>query len=81
MGLQYVEGFASKVVQLFDTFNVRFGVMLVGPTASAKTTAYKVLAHAMTVLRITKHSQDQRFQEIRFKVLNPKSISMGELYG
>jgi len=29
--------FITKVIQLFDTFNVRFGVMIVGPTGGGKT--------------------------------------------
>ena len=33
-GLQQVPGFVTKVVQLYDTFLVRFGVMIVGPTGS-----------------------------------------------
>ena len=35
--------FIVKVIQLFETFNVRFGVMLVGPTGGGKTTCYEVL--------------------------------------
>lgn len=51
LGLEPVDTLAIKVTQLFDTFNVRFGVMLVGPTASGKSTAYRVLADAMTKLK------------------------------
>ena len=61
MGLQQTPGFANKVIQLFDTFNVRFGVMIVGPTGGGKSTCYKVLGNAMTVLRNKKHSNDSRF--------------------
>jgi len=32
--------FVLKVIQLFETFNVRFGVMLVGTTGSAKTASW-----------------------------------------
>lgn len=53
--------------------------MIVGPTGGGKTTMYKVLADSMTSL--TGASKDPRFQEVKYKVLNPKSISMGELYG
>lgn len=35
----------------------------------------------MTSLRTVKNSSDQRYQAVRKEVLNPKSISMGELYG
>jgi dynein heavy chain len=43
--------FILKVIQLFETFNVRFGVMLVGPTGSGKTTVWNVLQNTMTYLR------------------------------
>ena len=42
---------------------------------------YEVLAEAMTTLRKEKKSPDQRYQVVRKEILNPKSISMGELYG
>ena len=48
-----------KVVQLFDTFDVRFGVMIVGPTGGGKTTCYEVLSDSMTCLRKEKASKDQ----------------------
>lgn len=79
--LEPQQTFITKVIQLFDTFNVRFGAMIVGPTGGGKTTCYKILADAMTRLRKGKHSSDQRFQEVTIECLNPKSITMGELYG
>lgn len=60
MKLQKVEKLNEKVVQLFETLNVRFGVMIVGPTGGGKTTTYKVLADAMTKLR-EQESKDARF--------------------
>jgi dynein heavy chain len=45
----------EKVIYLYETFNVRFGVMLVGPTGGGKTTCYEVLADVMTTLRHEKH--------------------------
>jgi dynein heavy chain, axonemal len=54
--------------------------MLVGPTGGGKTTCYNVLQHTMTSLR-DKGSKDDRFQHVKKTILNPKSISMGELYG
>jgi len=80
MGLQRHSEFELKVLQLFETFNVRFGVMVVGPTGSGKSKCCRVLQHAMTTLRKNDHP-DQRFQIVNMHPLNPKSISMGELYG
>lgn len=70
----------EKVIYLFETFNVRFGVMLVGPTGGGKTTCYDVLADVMTQLRLDNHP-DRSFQIVHKRILNPKAISMGELYG
>ena len=78
--LQENQIFISKVIQTFDTLNVRFGIMLVGQTCSGKTKAYEVLQDAMTSLREKAHP-DQRYQTVKKSVLNPKAISMGELYG
>lgn len=55
--------------------------MIVGLTGSGKTTCYEVLADSMTHLRREKNSADQRYQAVRREIINPKSISMGELYG
>ena len=49
--LQVHPPFVIKVIELFETFNVRFGVMLVGLTGSGKTTCYEVLEKTMTTMR------------------------------
>jgi dynein heavy chain len=79
-GLQRVPPFVTKIMQLYETFDVRFGVVLVGPTGAGKTTAYRTLAAASTALREA-GSHNEAFQKVLMTVLNPKSISMGELYG
>ena len=79
-GLQRVPKFVGKVIQMFDIFNIRFGATLVGPAGTGKTTCYRILAALMTNLR-NKGSQNQDFQRVHYRVLNPKCISMGELYG
>jgi hypothetical protein len=50
-GLQPVPAFVQKVLQLYETFNVRFGVMLVGPTGGGKTQCYRMLQSASTHLK------------------------------
>lgn len=41
----------TKVIELFETFNVRFGVMLVGFTGAGKTRCYEALVDLMRKLR------------------------------
>lgn len=48
--LQPVQSFVEKAIQLFDTIQVRHGLMLVGPTGGGKTTNYRTLAETMTAL-------------------------------
>ena len=79
-GLQKVPKFIGKVIQMFDIFQIRFGATIVGPAAVGKTTCYRVLADLMTDLR-SKGSPNPDFQTVRSKILNPKCITMGELYG
>src|SRR4051794_5215064 len=50
---------------------VRHGVMLVGPTGGGKTTCYRVLAEALSLLE----------HRVKCHVLNPKALSINELYG
>jgi dynein heavy chain len=57
---QQNKAFNSKVVQFFDTLNVRFGVMLVGPTGGGKTVCYEVLKNVMTKME-RKRPGDKRF--------------------
>ena len=79
--LQHEPKFVEKVVQLYETFAVRFGVMIVGPATAGKTTCYKTLASSMTYLRKELKSKNEGFQEVEHKIINPKAINMGELYG
>eukprot|EP00606_Chrysophyceae_sp_TOSAG23-5_P001616 GSChrysophyteH2.ASY1.ANO1.110.1 assembled CDS len=79
-GLQLVPKFIGKVIQMFDIFNIRFGATIVGPAGTGKTSIYRILAALMINLR-AKGSKNPLFQNVKFQILNPKSIAMGELYG
>ena len=48
--VQIVDLFYQKIMQLYDTIQVRHGLMIVGPTGGGKTSNYKVLAHACSQL-------------------------------
>ncbi len=51
-----------QVIQLYDTMNVRFGVMLVGPSGGGKTVCYKTLQGAQTRLRADLRHSNPAFQ-------------------
>lgn len=52
VNMQPVEGFVTKVIQLYETTVVRHGLMLVGPAGSGKTKDYEILASAITDMSI-----------------------------
>ncbi|XP_059580544.1 dynein axonemal heavy chain 6 isoform X2 [Alligator mississippiensis] len=79
-GLQPEDSMVHKVIQLYETMLVRHGVMLVGPTGGGKTTVYQVLAQSLGELHEA-GEQNPFYQPVKTYILNPKSITMGELYG
>lgn len=79
--LQSPEPFTRKVMQLYETLNVRFGVMTVGTTGGGKTTMLRTLQQALTMMRIEFKVKDPEFQVTHVHTFNPKCIRMGELYG
>jgi dynein heavy chain, axonemal len=87
-GYQSGEKFVHKVIQLFQVFNTRFGACLVGPAGGGKTSVYSVLKDALTDLsgecdrqKISASQRPDLFNATQTLVLNPKAITMGELYG
>jgi dynein heavy chain len=57
------------------------GLMLVGPTGSGKTKSYESLQIAMTYMKGKTNPAGSPFKPVHTYVLNPKSITMGQLYG
>ncbi|CAM9656208.1 unnamed protein product [Ascophyllum nodosum] len=57
MGLQTLKEQTSKIDQLHETLEVRFGVALVGPAGSGKSTLRRLLVEASTWLRDEELSQ------------------------
>ncbi|XP_050361252.1 dynein axonemal heavy chain 6 [Nymphalis io] len=78
--LQIMECQIRKVIQLHETMIVRWGVMLVGPTGGGKTIVLHVLADTYT--RLCENGVvGPQYQIVHKYIMNPKSLSIGELYG
>ncbi|ETN11506.1 hypothetical protein PPTG_10373 [Phytophthora nicotianae INRA-310] len=80
-GLQGARQWTKKLLQLFATLDVRVGVVQTGSTGSGKSTALNILSAAVSALRERIAHPDVRFQRVVSFTLNPKSISIVELYG
>ncbi|KAK7111861.1 dynein axonemal heavy chain 3-like isoform X2 [Littorina saxatilis] len=76
--LQPVPWFLEKIIQVYEMILVRHGLMIVGEPLGGKTMSYQVLADALGDLQTA-----GTFDEFRtvFRIINPKAITMGQLYG
>ncbi|XP_026333697.1 dynein heavy chain 1, axonemal-like [Hyposmocoma kahamanoa] len=73
--------FIFKIIQLYETTVVRHGLMLVGPAGSGKTKCYEILRDALTAIKGKLAPDGFPFTPVHTFTLNPKSITMGQLYG
>jgi dynein heavy chain len=79
-GLQAVSFFVTKVIQLYEMIVVRHGLMIVGPTGGGKSCNLHVLE--TTLGRLKEHNvKGFAYEKVKIYQLNPKSITMGQMYG
>eukprot|EP00074_Homo_sapiens_P109813 XP_024306374.1 dynein heavy chain 2, axonemal isoform X3 [Homo sapiens] len=78
MGLQSTPFTLTKVFQLYETKNSRHSTMIVGCTGSGKTASWRILQASLSSLC---RAGDPNFNIVREFPLNPKALSLGELYG
>ncbi|XP_075968107.1 dynein axonemal heavy chain 2 [Anarhichas minor] len=77
-GLQVTRFTVTKVIQLYETKNSRHSSMLVGKTGSAKSVTWRTLQIVLSSLH---HKGELGFNLVQDYPLNPKAMSLGELYG
>ena len=70
-GLQQHPSWLAKCVQLYETYQVRHGIMLVGPTGAGKTAIAETLRGALTITD----------NEHQIWKMNPKAITAPQMFG
>ena len=71
--LQVKDKFMEKIIQLYDMIKCRHGLMIVGPADSGKTTTYRALADALTLVHGSEKFDEK---EVETYIINPKSITL-----
>ena len=76
--LQFVDFFREKIIQTYEMMIVRHGFMLVGEPFGSKSKVLETLQGGMTLLR---EEGEEEFEKVITRIINPKSITMGQLFG
>lgn len=69
--------FILKVIQTYEMMIVRHGFMMVGDPFSGKTSTLKVMADTLGSMFDKGYGE----AKVQYQFINPKSITMGQLYG
>ncbi|KAM9785999.1 dynein axonemal heavy chain 12-like [Neosynchiropus ocellatus] len=76
--VQATDVFLQKMIQTYEMMIVRHGFMLVGEPFAGKTKVLHVLADTLTLMNEKGYGEEEK---IVYRTLNPKSITMGQLFG
>mmetsp|Transcript_5388 Transcript_5388/g.12712 ORF Transcript_5388/g.12712 Transcript_5388/m.12712 type:complete len:4322 (-) Transcript_5388:507-13472(-) len=79
-GLQLHGPWLNKCIQLYDTYLVRHGIMLVGPTGGGKSAIEECLAGALSIWVPPGKEQKPPPKHVIWR-MNPKSITAPQMFG
>ena len=94
--LQCTPFFLEKIQQIYEMMIVRHGFMIVGGPMGGKTSAYRTLGAALALLheKVSGENEGLAFAALaktlqghmdenkaEYTVINPKSVTIGQLYG
>ena len=68
----------TKIIQLSETMNSRHSTMIVGPSGSGKSVTWQTLMNTMGKMKSLGMGN---VNSVRAFPINPKAVSLGELYG
>lgn len=77
INLQPIDTLIEKLIQTYEMMFIRHGFMLVGNPFGGKTSLLRLLAETLNIL----NEFDQREGKVEFETINPKSMSIGQLFG
>ncbi|TDG53310.1 hypothetical protein AWZ03_000125 [Drosophila navojoa] len=78
--LQATPWYLEKIMQIYEMMLVRHGLMIVGGSMGGKTTAYQMLALTLRNVSLDEEATLKEYPVV-FRIINPKAITMGQLYG
>jgi dynein heavy chain len=80
--LQPTPWFINKMIEFYEMIQVQHGIMVIGRPMSCKTQLYTILSETLTQLAETdKYDVNYTYHKAYFKIINPKSMTMHQLYG
>ena len=74
-GLQFWKKWVEKIIQLYETKQVRHGIMVVGPALCGKTQCYDVMTEALTEMKL-----QATIAHLQLR-MNPKAITAQQMFG
>lgn len=70
----------EKIQQIYRMLAIADGIIIVGPSMCGKTTAWQTLADTLRDIKSNSVASITEY-DVAYRIINPKSISMEQLYG